>query len=708
MTDLWFVLATIAKNTKTAADKKELEDLVSALGENRLPLRKPCMEGTRTAILTKIEREIRNVDGPNVIWIRGFPGVGKSAVAASIAIRLREQHRHVICFRFDRTQSTTIKTNALWRAVACDLARLYPSLREHLTQGSRKLISSDMDRLFKSFIETTLYMLKNVPLKELPVIVIDALDECGGLRHNFSEQSDHSALLRTLQRLVKVDYLKRFKLVITSRQEDCITKIFSEPICIHVNIPSGSDIKPGDSASEDISIFLESRLESMGLEVAFIEKVLNFLVPRAAGRFFWVTTVANFLKWDPKGRFAMLEKDGGKGLKGLDSLYSLYSTIVKASFGHGLVEEEIRAVVSVMGAMIFAKEPFDDDVLIMLPKVKIPGLDVDRLGLIRQGLMSVIYSGPVFRFHHRSFEDFVLSSFFLQHHPELSDVQDRVYHEHQLTVLCLRTLVSSKLHFNMCSLESSVIKNMDIQATAQTIIPPLVSYSCRYWADHLIHTPSDETLIEAVKFLMHEKLLFWMETMSLLGKAYEVALILRRALSWKVCLKFISSNTFLMLAGQILDPDHEVTLFIRDALRFIPAFIIPISQCPLQIYVSALSFAPKQSLVAKQFCSRFPNTVVVTEGRPSQWPMVVFTAEHHKTLVDYMVLSPDESTFNSISPQTVYVCDSETGHRISGPFELPDYGEIYDACFSPDGKYILLGFDSYAVVWDIEMGEEQF
>jgi len=56
----------------------------------------------------------------------------------------------------------------------------------------------------------------------------------------------------------------------------------------------------------------------------------------------------------------------------------------------------------------------------------------------------------------------------------------------------------------------------------------------------------------------------------------------------------------------------------------------------------------------------------------------------------------------------MYVCDSETGHCISGPFELCNYGEVYNACFSPDGKRILVGFSSYAVVWDIEMGEEQF
>ena len=164
-----------------------------------------------------------------------------------------------------------------------------------------------------------------------------------------------------------------------------------------------------------------------------------------------------------------------------------------------------------------------------------------------------------------------------------------------------------------------------------------------------------------------------------------------------------------MLAGQALSPDHELALYIRDALRLISAFIIPISQCPLHIYVSALSFAPKQSLVAKQFCSRFPNTVVVTEGRPSQWPMVIFTAEHHKNHVRCLVFSPNERTFASISTlNDICVCDSETGHCISGPFQLRYDESVYDAYFSPDGNHVLLEFNTYAVALDIETGEEQF
>ena len=169
-----------------------------------------------------------------------------------------------------------------------------------------------------------------------------------------------------------------------------------------------------------------------------------------------------------------------------------------------------------------------------------------------------------------------------------------------------------------------------------------------------------------------------------------------------------------MLAVQPLNLDNELTLFIHDALRFISAFIIPISQRVPHMYLSALPFAPEQSYVARKFRSRFPNTLVVTEGKPSQWPMVIFTAEHNNGPVEHVIFSLNESTFVSISgqhdrpSQTMYVCDSETGHCISGPFVLDGRGHGRDACFSPDGKRVLLEFLSYAVVWDIAVGEEQF
>jgi len=86
-------------------------------------------------------------------------------------------------------------------------------------------------------------------------------------------------------------------------------------------------------------------------------------------------------------------------------------------------------------------------------------------------------------------------------------------------------------------------------------------------------------------------------------------------------------------------------------------------------------------------------------------------------------LSPDEKTFVSTSSSLLsgitisYVCNSETGHCICGPFEWKErrnhfFGgtEFLDACFSPDGKHILVRYRRtpyyYAVVWEIETGEK--
>ena len=520
----------IPENAKASTEQKELDDLLRDLGEKRIVLRDPCMEHTRLDILQKIETAIESTNGPNLIWIRGSPGVGKSALAASITTRLQAQKRHVIWFRFDRTQSTAFTTEALWRVVACGLARRYPSIHHQLARDNKEISSSSIDHLFEMLIQKPLSTLHGVSHEELPVIVIDALDECGGFRHDALGQRDYDALLRTLRRWAEVDHLKKFKVVITSRLEDLIAQTFPESISTYINIPSGSDVKPGDSASQDIHSFLMSRLNGMNMEEEWVNEAHRYLVPRAAGMFIWATTVADFLRVNPKKRFKIIQtREQERSASRFEGLYLLYTTVVETSFGC-LEGEEIKAVTSVLGATIFAKRPLDNSMLMKLPGVE----SLDMLQFIRKGLVSVIDSGsgPILRFHHKSFEDFLLSSSFLQALPDLSGVQNRELHERQLAALCLNCLVSSDLHFNMCNLESSNIKNVDIPATVKTAISPLVSYSSTFWADHLAHTPRDEASMEAVKFVLYEKLLFWIEVMSILGKTHEVSAILRGALEW--------------------------------------------------------------------------------------------------------------------------------------------------------------------------------
>ena len=527
---------------------QELDDLVRALGGNGLALCDPCMAGSRLDILQEIETRIKSTDGHNVIWIRGSPGVGKSALAASITTRLLNQNRHVIWFRFNRTQSTTITTETLWRVVACGLACRYPSLRQRLAQGNTELSSSNIDHLFEMLIQEPLSTLDGVSHEELPVIVIDALDECGGLRHDDLGQKDYNALLRTLRQWVEVDHLKKFKLVITSRPEGRLTQTFPDSTTIYINIPSGSGVKPEDSASHDIRTFLKFRLGTMEVEPEWIAKALDYLVPQAVGIFIWATTVAEFLQDSPHVRFDILEKrKWGDDTEGLDDLDSLYLTVITTSFRRAL-KPEIKAITSVIGAMIFAKQPLNDAALTRLPGVE----STHMLNYIQSGLMSVIDSGPILHFHHRSFEDFLLSSFFRQALTKLSDVQNRKPHERQLAAMCLNCMVPSDLHFNMCNLQSLNIKNVHIPATVKSAISPLISYLSQFWADHLVQTQHEEILMKAVEFVMYEKLLFWIEVMSILGKAHEVFAILKQALEWPtlaVCPEYVSYNTSLRLAG---------------------------------------------------------------------------------------------------------------------------------------------------------------
>ena len=438
------------------------------------------MKGTRIAILQRIEDEINKVGDHNVVWIRGSPGVGKLALAASISTQLTDQGRRVISFRFDSTESTRITTEALWRVVACDLARWYPSLRQHLAKGIEGHISSDIDRLFKLLIETPLSTLDHdIPHEQLPVIVIDALDECGGLRYDSTERKDYEALLHTLQRYTQEDDLKKFKLIITSRPDDHITRIFPDSISTHVNIPSGKDVKPDDSASNDIHAFLKKQFEVTNMGDAWVNEALDYLVPCSAGMFIWATTVANFLQENPEQRFHILKtRERERGAGRFEELYSLYSTVIRTSF-HDLEEEEIKAITSVVGATIFAKQPLDDAALMRLPGVGDPRI----LKFIKNGLMSVINSGSTLRFHHRSFQDFLLHPSFSQRLGELSAIQDRNLHERQLASMCLNCMVSSELHFNMWNLESSNIKNVDIPATDKSAI--LTEWGIRSHCDTL-------------------------------------------------------------------------------------------------------------------------------------------------------------------------------------------------------------------------------
>ena len=98
---VWFMVS--AAMVATVAKQKELDNLVSTLGGNKLKMCKPCIEGTCSNILQVIETKVKNTGSHNMIWIRGSPDVGKSALAVSISTWLQNQNRYIILFQFNCT-----------------------------------------------------------------------------------------------------------------------------------------------------------------------------------------------------------------------------------------------------------------------------------------------------------------------------------------------------------------------------------------------------------------------------------------------------------------------------------------------------------------------------------------------------------------------------------------------------------------------------
>jgi hypothetical protein len=412
-----------------------------------------CMDGTREDIIAKIEEWCDDLDASsNILWISGFPGVGKSAIARKLATRLKSSGRFGSSFFFQRELAAVQTPVNLWRTFAFDLSREYPSARSSivtkLKDGEIDLENTDAGELFRSLVEEPLKHSADIPSGRLPVIVIDALDECGGL--DGSRSKDRTILLQGMKAWRRL--ASRFKLVVTSRPEDDISRALSA-VSYRIELGSGVNVSP--SSSQDIHSFLSREFariannypESLSSAWPGAEAIEGF-TRRSAGLFIYADTLVKFVdEGQPEEQLENILQEplhhGG--------LTQLYRQILSVSFKNpsATVLEAFR---NVTGTIILAKIPLHRQDLVHLLDVKPVALDH-----ICQGLRSVLDTGDLLRFTHQSFVDFLMNSggchpLFLFHNA----IQSRI-----LLLASLRVM-KKQLRFNICKLETSHVIHDDI------------------------------------------------------------------------------------------------------------------------------------------------------------------------------------------------------------------------------------------------------
>jgi hypothetical protein len=414
-------------------------------------------------------------------------------------------------FFFQRQKANVMTSSALWRTVAYDLARIHTTIRKSivtkLKEGELSLTTVNLDKLFLHLIREPLIESEGSLEELLPVIVVDALDECGGLEGQYSV--DRTALMRTFTSWSGLP--AKFKLIVTSRGEDDIEQLFSTTRHFPIEISAGQSVKA--QSSEDIRLFLTHQLHRVALRCSKSlsptwpgPQIIQELSKRAGGLFIWAETVTKFIRsGDPEGRLGIVLEEAGTSY-----LDTLYEQILNTSFPNPTASE-IRTLCSVLGTVILAKAPLSLSAIAHLLSLK-----VSTVEHICTGLQSLVRSGDTLGFYHESFVDFLID-------PNRSASKFFVIRQQESQVLthaCLRTMKET-LRFNICGLESSHTPNAnvpDLVWREKQYIPLHLSYSCSWWASHLAETAFDDEIFRDLQKFMQEQFLFWLEVLSIIKR----------------------------------------------------------------------------------------------------------------------------------------------------------------------------------------------
>jgi hypothetical protein len=141
-----------------------------------------CLEGTRVDLLTYIYKVLDNPEKNRLIWLHGTAGVGKSAVAFTVAERMRGlkvteqtkvEERLGGTFFFSRKHAKRCTAGYFFATLAYQLAINFPSIRNDVNRAIRdnpallnpdKSLSKQMEALFLQPLRKLQLRLRGCPL----------------------------------------------------------------------------------------------------------------------------------------------------------------------------------------------------------------------------------------------------------------------------------------------------------------------------------------------------------------------------------------------------------------------------------------------------------------------------------------------------------------------------------------------------------------
>lgn len=489
-------------------------------------LGKGCMAGTRVQVIRDIEIWIKDLKGPQIFWLVGMAGTGKSAVAWTICSRATADAKVILGGSFFCSRSTGLITQRDVRYVVPTLARILAQQSPKFSKALAEELARNPGVLHKQIgaqIEQLLYKpllaLKN---SRIPIVfVIDALDECGsqsgagGTDNNAESHRTVSEMLEALASIAKYAVKLPVKFLVTSWPETHIrdTPVSDTSFSMVMRLHTINKAQ----VTADIRLYISTRLSSKPqLRAHFQNEAVDMLTQLSDGLFIVAATALQYTlgsSFDAAAvRFETLLNVSRDSLSTqasgpLDRMYALI--LDEAAKSNQSITDELTAMMQMFGALLstrMALSVADLASLLELPTTHL------RARLSR--LHAVIHipeddDVPGLRILHASFGDYLFSR---------ADSHLRIpatLGHDILAYCCLQRLREMDLCFNVSRSSTSFKAN---STDAPKWLAPSLIYACLHWAHHVDSSSNRSAFDTEIGLTFRPKFLFWLEVLSVLGK----------------------------------------------------------------------------------------------------------------------------------------------------------------------------------------------
>ncbi|CEJ82920.1 hypothetical protein VHEMI02960 [[Torrubiella] hemipterigena] len=649
-----------------------------------------CLEGTRASIRKRLLSWSESTTGPNIFWLNGSAGTGKSTIARTIADSLDENGTLAAGYFFKRGDETRNKMVRVLPTLLHQVVRHIVGLKACV---SASLGSEDGDALDAMSLDFQFEKLFDVPLRTLEplymdhkpqVIIIDALDES-------IEQNLAYKLLFELAKLGSKH--PRFNVLVTSRattELELVLENLAEKGRVYEVLRLQEEF--AEETKEDIEAFLRSSFAEIRKKRKIkrdtwpTEEDIQLLLSRATDPsplFVYASSLIRFI--DRFSPTKQLEKWLQLSSTSNDQLHEIYQPILTDAF-LPFDDEQLHAAKSILQLVILAVTPLSASSISELLDV-----DCDDVHEILRQFHAVIQqsedSNRPISLHHKSFSDYLLSE--PTSVPQTAEYRINSIEGHRLYANKCLEYMNARLRKDILSLGDFSQKESTVSYEQREVITEALEYSCKQWTLHTTYSCMIKSDPSAVESFLKQHFLHWLECLVWINA-------FPQAVSYVVSLE--------KEALAILPPSSYLVLCLSDARRFIPSLNEFIFTYPLQLYCTGLVFAPTDTFLRNEFWHEGPKEISKVEGIAPEWDTTLQLLPTPRDMVSVLAFSPNGALLASASWfGAITIFDTISGIDI---VRLQSPTRIDTIVFSPDGTMIAaLDENGSMLFWDIHSGQ---